>query len=271
MPTEKGAARCAERLTATGGHKTMAWEVSLSGLNRHMQVLRLFSEEKSNWTVPEIAAQIEVPASTVYRTVRELVSQEMLEQSTEALYRLGSAFIEFDRLVRVTDPLIKAGSGLLSDLVAQTEVPCTAVLARLYGNTVMCVADAQSKLGHPPTTLERGRPRPLTRGATSKMILAQLPARRLNKLLGGADPLDRFRKELLTVRKAGYVIARGEVDEGIVGIAAPVLMPELAISASLCLVVSASMLTSNLEHRLILLTTMSAKLLTNRLTDSGQT
>ena len=248
----------------------------MSGLSRYVRVLHLFSTEQPSWTIPNMAVHLGLPASTLYRTVRELVAAEMLEQSSEASYRLGSAFIEFDRLVRITDPLIRTGAGLLVDVAAQAQAPCTAVLARLYGGTVMCVADARSKLGHPPTSLERGRPRPLTRGATSKAILAQLPAKRLSRLLSktqldnpvSSAAFEQLRRELSAARKAGYIIARGEVDEGLVGVAAPVFMPEQAIAASLCLVVEASVLTDTLEQRLVLLVTMSAKLLTERLIDT---
>jgi len=72
---------------------------------------------------------------------------------------------------------------LLQDMARQAGVPCVGVLARLFGDTVMCVADTLPSDNGIRTSYERGRPRPLTRGATSKVILAQLPARRLNRLL----------------------------------------------------------------------------------------
>lgn len=116
----------------------------MSGLSRYVKVLRLFGDTKSNWTVPEISIALNIPASTVYRTIRELVAESLLEPAADAHYRLGAAFVEFDRLVRVTDPLYQAGTVLLKELAAQARIPCVAVLARLYGETVMCVADAAS-------------------------------------------------------------------------------------------------------------------------------
>jgi DNA-binding IclR family transcriptional regulator len=114
----------------------------------------------------------------------------------------------------------------------------------------------------------------LTRGATSKVILAQLPPRRLVKLLGNSSkkalPLpkneSKFRDELVAIRKSGYSITRGEVDRQIVGIAAPVTAPERALMGSLSLVVPAAILDSALERRLVLLVVSSAKLLTAELT-----
>ena len=244
----------------------------MSGLDRYLNVVNLFDETKSDWTIAEIAFSLDVPASTVYRTVRELVAAAMLEQSTEAHYRLGAAFIEFDRRVRRTDSLIRLSDSILQDVAVQVQMPCAVVLARLYGDTVMCVADTRWNDREIRTSYERGRPQPLTRGATSKMILAQLPSRRLSRLLAPSDSsgsagstiLD-LRKELAVARRCGYVITRGEVDPGLVGIAAPVSNFEQAIVASLSLIVPASELTDVVEHRLILLATMTANLLAERL------
>jgi DNA-binding IclR family transcriptional regulator len=244
----------------------------MSGLSRYVSVLRLFDEKCSEWTVPEIASALKVPASTVYRTVREMVAAEFLEPTADAHYRLGVCFIEFDRLVRVTDRLYRVGAVLLRDIVIQARVPCVAVLARLYDDTVMCVADCQSADPGVHTSYERGRPRPLTVGATSKVILAQLPPRRLVKLLekapANAVPVKakaKFAEELADIRKRGYSVTRGEVDKAVVGIAAPVAVPQRELKASLSLVVPTAILDEAIERRLVLLVVSSAKLLTEEL------
>ena len=244
----------------------------MAGLDRYLDIVNLFDESKSDWTIPEIAFSLDVPTSTVYRTVRELVAAEMLEQSTEAHYRLGAAFIEYDRRVRRSDRLIRLSDAILQDVAGQVRMPCAVVLARLYGETVMCVADTRS-MGHDiPTSYERGRPQPLTRGATSKIILAQLPSRRLNRLLAPSESAGSagsailsLRKELAMARRCGYVITRGEVDPGLVGIAAPVSSSEQALVASLSLIVPAAGLTDVVEHRLVLLATTAANLLAEQL------
>jgi DNA-binding IclR family transcriptional regulator len=249
----------------------------MGGLSRYVTVLRLFDERHSEWTVVEMAAALKVPASTIYRTVRGMLAAQFLEPSTESRYRLGACFIEFDRLVRVTDPLYQIGTSLLRDVVAQARVPGVAVLARLYGDTVMCVADHHSSEASVHSSFERGRPRPLTLGATSKAILAQLPPRRLAKLLGNTPTPSRkkgagqakkdaqLREELLAIRKRGYSITRGEVDKSVVGIAAPVTATERALIGSLSLVVPAHVLDEALERRLVILIASSAKILTAEL------
>lgn len=248
----------------------------VSGLSRYMNILRLFDELRSEWTISDMATSLATPASTVYRTVREMVAGQLLEPSTEAHYRLGACFIEFDRLVRVTDPLYWLGTTILREVALQARIPCQAVLARLYGDTVMCVAEA-STADNFQTSFERGRPRPLTRGATSKVILARLPGRRLSRLLAQVDAerapfdasADDIRSELAAIRKRGYSVTRGEVDKGLVGIAAPVAIPESAVLGSISLVVEAARLDDALERRLVLLVVSSASLLMEQVPRPG--
>jgi DNA-binding IclR family transcriptional regulator len=241
----------------------------MSGLSRFVEILRLFDEGKSNWTIQEIAEVTNVPASTIYRTVRELVSQGFLDQSTEANYRLGAAFIEFDRRMRLTDPLIREGEPVLRDLVQAASIPAVAVLARLYRDEVICVADDRTSNSDIVTSYERGRPMPLLRGATSKTILAQLPRAKLRKIISVQEnfdgSVDELAADLATIRKRGHVVTRGEVDTGLVGISAPVSCPDAAINASMSLIVKAADLDSSLERRLIMMLTPAASMLAERL------
>lgn len=244
----------------------------MSGLSRYMRLLRLFDEASSEWTVADLAAALSAPASTVYRAVRDMVAEGLLEAGGEARYRLGPGFIAFDRLIRVTDPLYRIGTELLRDVALQARLPCVAVLARLHGDEVMCIAEAATPDHGVRTSYERGRPRPLTRGATSKVILAQVPAKRLARLLVEASEAGPFaktpaelREELSLIRKRGYAVTRGEVDKGLIGIAASVAVPERGLIGSLSLVVEEAALDAKAERRLVLLTVSSASLLTGEL------
>jgi DNA-binding IclR family transcriptional regulator len=243
----------------------------VAGLERFMAVLRLFDEDRPAWTVQAIADTLGAPASTVYRSVRALVAAGFLAPAGEAHYRLGTAFLEFDRLIRLTDPLMIEGEAILSSLVGRAEMACVGLVASLYGDTVMCVADAAA--GDPPfrSSYERGRPMPLLRGATSKVILADLPARRLKQLIGrapdlaGDDARDTFRKSLAFVRRQGYCVGRGEIDPGLAGLAVPIREPESQTVASLSLVVREHDLTPATERSLVTLLSASSALLAETL------
>lgn len=242
----------------------------MAGLQRYMAALRLFSEARPTWTVPDMAEALGAPQSTVYRTVRDLLEEGLVEASGEARYRLGPAFVEFDRLTRLTDPLMRAGAQLLEQIVAQAALPCVGLLSRLYGDGVMCVADrASADAGFHPS-YERGRPMPLIQGATSKAILARLPARRLGRLLAAAGQAEDagLKSELAAIRRQGFQVSRGEIDAGLAGLAAPVVCEPAGLVASLSLVVEAERLTAFHESRLVLMLVSAAAMIETNLREA---
>lgn len=240
----------------------------MRGLGRYVRVLRLFDAQHSQWTIADIAATLQVPGSTVYRTIQDMVAANFLEATSGARYRLGPIFIELDRRIRVTDPLYSAATPLLRDLAADAALPCVAFVARLYNDTVMCVSQPVVADDSVTTSYERGLPRPLTQGATSKAILAQLPMRRLRRMLQndlGDEPFDALRVELASIRKRGFCVTRGEVDEGQMGIAAPVAFPDRATPGSVNIVLRGDAVDAGHEERLARLVVSAAQILTDTL------
>ena len=237
----------------------------MAGLSRFIAVLRLFDTgvpgNADSWTVPAMATALSAPASTLYRTVRELTKAGFLEQAGEAHYRLGPAFLEFERLLRLNDPLVRLGRDVIADLLRQAGVPSLALMARLYNGEVMCIADEASPAATFRSSYERGRPMPMTRGATSKVILAHLQPRELNRLIGPRASTIELRKELQTIRRAGFLATASEIDPGLAGIAAPIVLAEAGITASLTLVCEEATLDDAARRRLILLVVSAASLL----------
>lgn len=237
----------------------------MAGLGRFTAVLRLFDEDRSVWSVPAMSDVLGVPASTLYRTVRELVAEGFLDAADDARYRLGPAFIEFDWRMRRSDPLVRAGAPVLSDVVHQADVACVALLSRLYNGTVMCVADEAAPDIAFRSSYERGRPMPLARGATSKVILAHLQPRQLTRLIGPRENSGPLRAELNAIRKRGYLATANEVDEGLAGIAAPVIDRDAGVVASLSLVTPDAGLDDAQRRRLVLLCVSAAGMLSEEL------
>jgi DNA-binding IclR family transcriptional regulator len=200
--------------------------------DRVLGVLGLFTIEKSEWTVEEAAKQMGIPVSTVYRYFRELSKTGFLDPFSCGKYVLGPAVIENDRTIRLTDPLIKVGRPALQRLIARSGGVGVALLCRIYRNRVMCVHQEPAALPENTISYERGRPMPMFRGASSKVIFANLPARTAHWFFethkkeiaaaGLGSDWEMMKLNLRRIRKAGIHITRGEVDAGRVGIAAPV-------------------------------------------------
>jgi DNA-binding IclR family transcriptional regulator len=202
--------------------------------DRLLHILRLFAAERASWTAAEIAARFEVSLSTAYRDLALLVESGFLDPvDGSKAYVLGPAIVEFDRVIRRSDPLVSAASGPMQRLAAKTPVAAFVLLCRRHRDAVMCVHEERAGAPTSDVSYERGRPMPLLRGASSKIMLAQMPPRQLRALFErlrrqGQGPKDaagwtRLQDELRSIRKAGVCMLTGEVDRGVTGIAVPLV------------------------------------------------
>lgn len=224
--------------------------------NRTLQLLALFSSEPGVWTVDAMARELGVSASSAYRDVQELCRAGFLDPVTGAGYVLGPAFIEYDRLIRQGDTLVKTASVVMRDLLDRTTQSATAILCRRYRDTVMCVHQESGSAPHPITTYERGMAMPLFAGASSKVILANLDDRALKRVYleneavirsrSGVVDWKSFKEELREIHRAGFVVTKSEVANGRAGIAAPVLVDRQVI-AGVSLVLSENELNQSVE------------------------
>jgi len=215
--------------------------------NRLLAVLNLFTVEKSEWTVEEAAKEIGVSVSTAYRYFRDLSKVGFLDPFSGGKYILGPAVIENDRKIRLTDPLIMVGRPAMQRLVARSGSTGVALLCRVYRNCVMCVHQEAAVLPENTIGYERGRPMPMFRGASSKVIFANLPSRTARWFFekfpdeiaaaGLGSDWETIRGNLRRIRRAGLQITRGEVDAGLVGIAAPVFGPDRDVIGSVAMAI----------------------------------
>jgi DNA-binding IclR family transcriptional regulator len=245
----------------------------MSGITRYTRILALFDRETPEWTIAGLSATLATSASTLYRLVREMVAVGLLENTVESRYRLGPFFIEYYRRIRLNDPLIRSGAVFLGPLVGQISLPCTAILARLYGASVMCVAEHRSPMARFDTSYELGRPMPILRGATSKVVLSTLPPRTARSFLAkdcAVPPalITTLESELAMVRKRGICETHGEVDHGLVGIAVPIRNDQLGINASLSIILERDVLTDAQRPHLFTALSTTAKMIQNFMTET---
>jgi DNA-binding IclR family transcriptional regulator len=218
--------------------------------NRLLGILGLFTVEKPEWTVEEASKEIGVSISTAYRYFRDLCKVGLLDPFSGGKYVLGPAVIENDRKIRLTDPLIKVGRPAMQRLVARSGSMGVALLCRIYRNRVMCVHQEAKVLPENTVGYERGRPMPMFRGASSKVIFANLPSRTVRWFFekypkeiaaaGLGSDWETIKVTLRRIRRAGLHISRGEVDSGRVGISAPVFGPEKNVIGSIAMAIPQS-------------------------------
>ncbi len=237
--------------------------------NRMLDVLKLFSVERMTWTAEEASARLGTGLSTTYRYFRTLTAAGLLTPVSAAGFSLGPAIIEYDRLIQGGDPMLKTARPVMMDLILHAPPAATILLARLYGERAMCVHQVVGSAPQAPISYERGRPMPLLRGATSKIMLAHMPARLLKRLyerdhdeiarLGLGASFDAFKKTLSVIRRSGFCVARGEVDIERVAVAAPIFGLNGDIQGSLTFAVNESSADERVIRRLITLVCAGAK------------
>jgi len=218
--------------------------------DRLLAVLALFTVDQPRWTVEAAASRLAVSATTTYRYFKRLTKAGLISPVAGAGYMLGPAIIQMYRQIQISDPMLKTARALMVDLLQHAPEGSTALLCRLFHDRVMCILQVKGHGPQPPVSYDPGRPMPLYRGATSKIILAHLPTRALKTLFahdardiaaaGLGAGWEEFRRRLMTIRRAGLCIAHGEIDPGRVGLAAPIFDADRAVLGSLSLALAAA-------------------------------
>jgi DNA-binding IclR family transcriptional regulator len=212
----------------------------MSSLDRMFDVLSLFSLERPLWTVDEATAALKHSRSTVYRYIRTLVRAGLLV-SVGRSYGLGPRIVELDQQMRLTDPLLRVAQPQLAQL--RRRLNAVVLLMRLFHDRIICIHEEWDE-GTGVPAAGRGRAVSFFRGATSKVILAHLPTRRLKSLYlnhakdiakaGLGSSWNAFAVNLREVRRCGYHISVvGELTKDVFSIAVPIFSGDRKIIGSL--------------------------------------
>jgi DNA-binding IclR family transcriptional regulator len=221
-----------------------------SSLEKMLSVLEFVEERGQVDGMEEMLEGLSLTRSTLYRYVRALTDFGLLATSPGTGYTLGPRVIELDYKIRVRDPIILSSHPLMTQLV-QT-VPGIALLCRRYRDKVLCVHQVRGAVGF-VSTYERGRARPLLKGAASRVILANMPTAQIAKLYHAdpegfveaelGDSLKAVRSSLRAIRQQGWESSESQVVAGVTGIAAPIFDGGDHVMGSLSLTVGRTGLT----------------------------
>ncbi|MDB5552229.1 MAG: hypothetical protein JWL86_2213 [Rhizobium sp.] len=216
----------------------------MKSLERMLGILDLFEGESPEWSVEQLHDALGFTRSTLYRYLKALTDAGFLTVLPGIGYTLGPRIIELDYEIRTRDRLILASKPVMTELIG--EIPSIALLCRCYRDKVLCVHQERSTDMF-QSNYERGRARPLLRGAASRVILAHMPAATLTRLYQGqADEFlaaglgtdfDEMREILKKIRKAGCDITSGQVSAGFTGVAAPLFDGRANVIGSLSLTI----------------------------------
>lgn len=206
-------------------------------LARYHAVLKAVADSPSGLQAGQLARSLGLPRSTAHRLAVALDEVGYLQQSRVGHFELGPALDEILSKRLLASQQVHAFTPALRRLTL--ELGETAFCAKLEGGGV-AIIDALV-----PSERDRAHifpglgERPLDRCSSSRAILAFRDDSEVNRWLdhegrgkGGADR-DRLRDLLGEVRRSGYSVCDGEIDEGIFSVACPVMLGPFGVLYSI--------------------------------------
>ncbi len=209
-------------------------------------------------TATELAELTGVPRPTIYRNVASLVDCGFVEMSECGnRYILGTRFIKIALTGKSDIQVIRAVSTVLQNLV--TDIGETAFLARYRGGRVDLV-HVETPSNPAISYIYPGLgPRPAHACSSAKVIAAFIlpelreslldlhPMRYNEKTITDPRLIER---ELNLVRRNGYAVCDGEIDEGVTSVAAPVNVDRLGAAFSIGVVGPSGRVKPQIETRI---------------------
>jgi len=191
-----------------GGSKT---------LGRGLRVLEVLAGEPDGLTVSELAKALDVHRAAVYRLLATLDAHRLVRRARDGRYLLGLGLVELaGMVVRDLRTIASSEVGALAE-----EVGTTAALTVLDGEDAVAVLVVEPRYTRMHVSYRVGSRHPVSKGAAGVAILA------------GRPPEPGERPEVALARERGYSMTRGELEEGAVGIAAPIKVRGRAAEASI--------------------------------------
>lgn len=197
-------------------------------LRQAMDVLRLYSPERRDLGVVEVAELLDAPKSSVSRWLRAMAEAGFLvREPSSGRYRLSMALAALGELARQATSLQRLARPLLEALAAETGETSNLVILDRGAAVNVEVVQSPRPVKHVGIL---GRRLPLHATAAGKVLLAWLPAEERAALLAG--PLRRYTDrticsrgalegELDRVREAGTATAWKELEQDLAAASAP--------------------------------------------------
>lgn len=227
---------------------------STSALTRLLQILDLFTLERSTIRVEEVAEGFDIVQSTAYRYLKELCDAGLLAQQGKGVYSLGRRIVELERLLQLSDPLLLAGRPVMESL--QTFAANRAfLLCTYYKDATLCVYKVgPEEIGYEGARMKilrgRGTIFSLFSGAGSQVILASLPPHQIKSLYlfnapeiakaGLGETWKNFRAALSEIRKLGFAQTVGKINPGMHSLAVPIVRADGKVVGSILMLGPAS-------------------------------
>jgi DNA-binding IclR family transcriptional regulator len=212
----------------------------LKTLDNSLELLTYFTRANPSWGVRELAKEMNMSHSIVYRILSTFEGHGFLVQNQETKkYELGIKLWEYGAIIRDNLRISDLIYPIMQKLAEKTEE--SIFLTWLDGLEGICVEIAESshKIKY---ALSVGTRTPLYAGASNKVIMAYLLKEVQETIIAkGLKPKtgktiiqpDQIAADLEKIKKEGWAYSVGEYSDSVFGIALPIFTNRRQIIASL--------------------------------------
>jgi len=203
---------------------------SIRAVERALDVLECFSTQTPELNMTQISERVGMHKSTVHRLLATLEKRRFVERDfATGLYRPGIRFLQLAYLTQENNDIRRLALPFMQRLCAQYLENVN--LAELDGTDVVYIEITEGSQ-RIKLAASIGLRLPVYCTASGKAIIAFLPTEEIEKILAveivahtkcTLTSRDEILKNLQQVRKVGFAMDLGELEEGINAVAAPIL------------------------------------------------
>lgn len=197
----------------------------MKGSDRLLNILSYIASSDKPVFPKNIAEDLRIPVSTVYRNLNILILWEFVAFSKRyGAYILGAQSLKGKVLHQKYSLFGEEAGQVLSDLVRKTGESAAIVVADYYETICIAMVESHQALR---CSFVTGRVNRLMYGASGKTLLAHKAPEIREKIIRQSLPetgidVETFSQELDLIRSRGYGRTVGEIDPGVLGISAPI-------------------------------------------------
>jgi len=178
---------------------------TLQTLSRGLRVLEIVSRSPSGMLIAEIAAALDVHRAIAYRLVATLEEHLLVARDAEGRVRIGGGIVALSEKFQ---PQLRAAALPVLRSLAE-DSGATAFLCIAQGDECVAIEVAEPEQPLLKVSYRVGTRHPVSRGAAGLAIAMQRPS-----MPGDSE-------DLQTARRDGFALTRGQLQQGAIGVAAP--------------------------------------------------
>ncbi|MFZ7103203.1 MAG: IclR family transcriptional regulator [Peptococcaceae bacterium] len=212
----------------------------VKSVEKAADILLAFSEEKSQLSLMELSAKLKLPKSTVYRLLTTLESKGFVDQNGHnGKYQLGLKLLKISSVVLRNYRLKDVALPVMTEMRDKIGETINLYVKRNLDRVCIEQVEGYHVLRRISSI---GDVLPLYCGASGKLLLANEKDTEIERVIGSANIkmhtentiMDRevLLEELEKIKKQSFAFSRGERENGVASVAAPIRNHEGAVIAA---------------------------------------